>query len=118
MFRPNVRAKASKLQGTSVYGKREYSDWFSVDIGIVKLEKSSSKTSVRTDSSGSRGSAREILADARILLPSYTNLNTGDRLQIHGMLLTVESITPRYSVMGHFDHWQVDCSIYYEGEPA
>lgn len=118
MFRPNVRALASRLEDRNVYGKRIYGEWFSVNIGIVKLEKSSSKTSVRTDSSGSRGSAREILADARILLPASTNLNTGDRLKIHGMMLTVESITPRYSVLGVFDHWQVDCSIYYEGEES
>ncbi len=115
MLRPNVKGEVSKMSGADIYGKRAYDTWETVSLAVVKLETSSRKTSVRTDASASRGSAQEILADARLLFPKDVLLTPGDRVRIHGVTLTVESIFPRYNVLGRFDHWQVDCNVYYEG---
>lgn len=103
------------MDGSDIYGKRQYTAWRKVRTGVVKLTEVSDKTSVRTDASASRGSAQELKADARLLFPTSVVLNPGDRVRVHGMLLTVKSVFPRHSVTGHFDHWQVDCNIYYEG---
>lgn len=116
MFRPNLKCQISVLGGADGYGKRTYSPWKSTPFAIVKLEQMSEKTSVRTDSSATRGSAQEILADARLLFPAYVRLKEGDRVKFMGFTLTVTSIHPRYSVLGRHDHWQVDCNIFGERE--
>jgi len=81
----------------------------------VKLVQESKKTSVRTDASASRGTAQEILADARLLFPKYVELKPGDRLSIMGFELTVVSIFPRHNVLGAHDHWEVDFNVYGSG---
>lgn len=112
MFRPNLTCEYAKMSDTNVYGKRTYGAWVKAPFGIVKLAQQAGKTSVRTDSSASRGSAQEITADARFLFPSTVILNPGDRIRFGEFTLTVESVFPRYSVDGKFDHWQVDCNIW------
>lgn len=114
MFRPNLSCKVSKQTGSDIYGRKLYDVWLGGRCAIVKLAKQTDKTSVRTDSSASRGSAQEIKADARILFPVGMILKPGDRIEIEGILLTVESVFPRHTVTGRFDHWQVDCNIFYE----
>lgn len=112
MFRPNLKCEIASMGATDIYGKRAYGDWTIVPFGIVKLEESTGKTSVRTDSSASRGSAQEILADARFLFPVYVSLKQGDRVRFGDFTLTVVSVAPRYNVLGRFDHWQVDCNVW------
>lgn len=112
MFRPNQTCEISKVNGNDVYGKKKYDEWLAARVGVVKLEQGTTKTSVRTDSSASRGSAQEIVADARLMFPVGVILKPGDRVRIHGVLLTVVSVFPRHAVTGRFDHWQVDCNIY------
>lgn len=112
MFRPNLKCKISILGPSNIYGKRYYGNPKTVPCAIVKLVTESSKTSVRTDASATRGTAQEILADARLLFPRYVDLRPGDRVSIFGVELTVVSIFPRHNVLGVHDHWQVDCNIF------
>lgn len=112
MFRPNLKCNIARLEGATITGKRVYGAWRNVPVAIVKLEEGANKTSVRTDSSASRGSAQEILSDARLMFPAFVILRPGDRVSIFGFELTVVSVRPRHAVTGRFDHWQVDCNIY------
>lgn len=112
MFRPNLKCEVAGFSFNDVYGKRVYKPYTTVPFAIVKMEVSVDKTSVRTDSSATRGSAHEILADARFLFPTYVKLKPGDRIKFGDDLFTVESVHPRYSVLGIFDHWQVDCNVW------
>ena len=112
MFRPNLKCQVAKLLGADMYGKRTYGDYTTQSFAIVKLEQKTDKTSVRTDSSASRGSAQEILADARFLFPKNVDLAEGDRIKFGGFTLTVVSVWPRHRVTGELDHWQVDCNIW------
>jgi hypothetical protein len=112
MFRPNLTCKIAKYDKKDGYGKRIYGPWKTTPCAIVKLVQETKKTSVRTDSSATRGTAQEILADARLLFPKYVSLKPGDRISIMGFELTVVSVFPRHSVLGNHDHWEVDFDVY------
>lgn len=112
MFRPNLTCEIAAMGAPDVYGKRSYDAWEPALFAIVKLEQRADKTSVRTDSSASRGSAKEILADARFLFPKNVVLKQGDRIRFANFTLTVVSVWPRHRVTGEMDHWQVDCDIW------
>lgn len=112
MFRPNLTCQVSSVEGTNLYGKETYTAWVDKKFSIVKLEQASQKTSVRTDSSATRGSAQEILTDARFLFPKDVELVAGDRIKFGGFTLVVVSVFPRHHVNGQLDHWQVDADIW------
>jgi len=115
MFIPNVRCKIARRLGFNTYGKPSYGAPYDAWCGIVRLEVDSDPTSVRTDSSASRGAAMEETATARILFPAHTQLAQGDMVIVSGITLTVQSVWPRHSVLGDLDHWQVDLTINQEG---
>lgn len=112
MFRPNLKCKLATYEKADGYGKRQYGPWKTVPCAIVKLVQESKKTSVRTDSSATRGTAQEILANARLLFPKYVSLKPGDRVSILGFELTVVSVFPRHNVLGNQDHWEIDFNVY------
>jgi hypothetical protein len=112
MFRPNLTCQISTMGEADGYGKRVYSPWKNARFGIVKLERGSKRTSVRTDASASRAFAQEILADSRLLFPKNVILKPGDRVRFLDFVLTVESVFPRVNVIGNLDHWQVDLTIW------
>ncbi len=111
MFIPNVPCKFVRRLGTSIYGKPQFGSASPGMCGIVRLEQMSEQTSVRADSSASRGSAMEDKIMSRILVPADTHLKTGDQVQLAGFTLVVQSVWPRYGVDGHMDHWQLDLLI-------
>ena len=66
------------------------------------------KTSIRADSSASKGQATEITALARILFLPNENIGPRDKVAVSGYELEVESVYPRHDVNGQLDHLQVD----------
>lgn len=78
---------------------------------LVKLDAARAKTAVRTDSSASRGFAREAEIDARILFPATFAIQKGDFVDVLGHKLRVESVFPRVNIGGYLDHYQVDAMI-------
>lgn len=108
MFVPNLNCRYKKRIGLDMYGAATYGPWVRAQCGLVRLEQDSMKTSVRTDSSASRGSAKEEIIIARILFPINVNLSQGDVVEASGFEMVVQSLWPRYSVAGELDHWQVD----------
>src|SRR4051794_22907410 len=78
---------------------------------VVKFDVGAQKTSVRTDSSASRGNAEEIMADARILLPPLFKPSIGTIVELHGYRIEVKSVHPRLTVFGQLDHYQCDCDV-------
>jgi hypothetical protein len=112
MLIPNVQAKYSRMIGVDVVGKRTYAGPRRIRVGVVWLEEASGKTSVRTDSSGSRGSAREPLTKSRLMFPAAVRPHPGDIVEVSGYKMAVESTFPRYGVDGVLDHWQVDLEVW------
>jgi hypothetical protein len=111
MFIPNNKAMVEFYVGTDRHGKRRYSSPQRFPCGVVTMREESGKTSVRTDSSASRGSAKDELLQARILFPRNVRLNFGDRVTIMDFAMTVKGVHPRYNIPGQLDHWEVALEI-------
>lgn len=118
MFIPNLRCRVRRRTGTNVYGKGTYESPKPALFAIVRLEEESSTTSVRTDSSASRGNANENTIAARFLFPISVKLKQGDIVEYLNYRMAVQSVWPRYSVTGTHDHWQVDLVMFKESGAA
>ena len=113
MFRPNIPCRITSMdQPTDMYGQPTEGKHTDTKCGIIRLEQSSIKTSVRADSSASRGQAIEDTAQSRLLFPANTVIKAKDRVMVAGFTLEVQSIYPRYDIQGRLDHWQVDLDIW------
>lgn len=111
MFRPNQKALLSKIIGRDLHAREIYSDKVSIEIAVVKLEMSAAKTTVRADSSASRGSAEETVVDGKIIVSPSLNIHRGDRVEIHSNSYSVAVIHPRFDVWGRLDHQEVDLQV-------
>lgn len=111
MFLPNNKGFLSRKNGTNAYGETSWSDPVEVECGVVHLNKKMDKTTVRTDSSATRGHAEEFLSDSKILFPAYVQIGLDDRFEIHGIVMVATSVEKRYAVTGDLDHYEVDFRI-------
>jgi hypothetical protein len=114
MIFPSVPCKIISLS-TDIddYGQLVFSSPIDALCSVVKLSVSSQKTSIRTDSSGSRGHAKEIQAAARLLFKPFVKLKPDDRVEINGIYLRVIEINTRYQTFFSIpDHLQVDLDIW------
>jgi len=95
------------------YGQQAFSTPVKALCCVVKLTTMTNKTSVRTDSSGSGGSAKEIQAAARLLFQASANIEENDRVEINGIALRVIQSQIRYAVFSpRPDHLEVDLEIW------
>ena len=81
-------------------------------VAPVRLDFAAQKTTVRTDSSGSHGNARETVADIVILAVPKTRIRVDDVVSIHGNLVQVTGTHPRYTVTGTLDHFELSGQIW------
>jgi hypothetical protein len=111
MFFPRHVGIFRSLKGRNKYGEPIYTGPIPVRCSIIHLKASSEKTTVRADSSASRGSAEEEIADAKLLLPPALHVFLGDHFTINGFELLVTKIEPRYNVLGKHDHNEIDFAV-------
>lgn len=111
MFIPNKVAILKRKTGHNLYGVATYAPGQKIQIGVVRIETMSDPTSVRADSSASRGSAMEETILSRILVARNVTVKQGDVLEVDGIALTVQSVWPRWAVTGDLDHYQLDLLI-------
>ncbi len=70
-------------------------------------------TSVRSDSSASRGNAQElVMTNAKILFPAHVRIAIGDRFEIQSYDLGLVGREPRISVAGELDHLECLFALY------
>ncbi len=114
MIFPTVRCQIiSYTEQVDDYGRQTFSSPFDSACSVVRLTTATKKTSVRTDSSGTGGSAKEIQADAILLFSPETNLKKNDRVDINGISLRVVEVQIRYGVFSNKpDHLEVDLEIW------
>lgn len=118
MFRPNIACKIYVASGKNdVYGQPLPAEVRNERCSVVKLVTMSEKTSVRVDSSASRGTAREFQTEAVILLQSNTAANIDDVIEVANTTMRITSKFPRIDILGKLDHYQVEAVLWNGKKP-
>jgi hypothetical protein len=107
MLIPNLSLTYKKRLATDLYGTESLGVQASERCAIVKLRYEAQHTTVRADSSGSRGYAAEFAASTKILVLKDTAIEIGDQITVQGIVLRVVSKFPRHSVIGLLDHFEL-----------
>ena len=117
-FRPNIncRFKHKLTNEFDINGQPLFGCWYKAKCGVVKLTSGAEETSVRADSSATRGKAEERVAEARLMFRPIVPIAIGDLVDIKGYRLEVIDIQPRYDVQGDHHHNQVECMTWVERE--
>ncbi len=113
MFIPNQHGTLEKMVGYDVNAEKAYGVPIECPYGVVNMVIGAQKTSVRADSSASRGAADEIATTrSTILVPPYVGVSLNDRfISREGYKFIVNMIHPRYSVSGVLDHIEVGLEV-------
>lgn len=112
MINPTVPCIVVKTEGTDVYGRAITDKRVRAKCNIVQLLSSNEKSSVRADSSASRGRAHEFVNFSKLLFPKHVEINMNDIVEILGMKLQVKSVFPRHDVHGKLDHYEVELTVW------
>lgn len=108
LFRPNTTCLLQRRGATpDVYGKYTYSAAVTVPCAVVTYDISTQKSSVRADSSGTRGRAFEQAGMAKFLFPRAVACDRGDVVTKDGYTLRVVEVHQRYGVDGRHDHNEI-----------
>ena len=108
---PNTPATHQRQTGYDMYGQPQWSAPVAIRIGVVRLSAGMQKTSVRADSSASRGRAEEDVADGVVLITPDVQIGNGDRLVIEGTSYEVISVFPRRDIPGVLRHFEVNLRL-------
>lgn len=114
MFRPNQDCVVRMQDGHDLYGMPKLGARKKERCAIVKLKVKNDKSSVRADSSASRGNARELEADVLLLLGPKTMAEHDAIIEIANNQYRVMSVNPRFSISGKLDHFEVGCTYWSE----
>ena len=101
-----------KKSGMDLYGEAKYEFSAQVSMGVVSFIDSMEKSSVRADSSASRGKAEIALFDAVFIIPLTTDISKEDALIVAGKKLRVESIHQRWGLRGRPGHYEVGANVW------
>jgi hypothetical protein len=113
MFRPNIRCVIQLASGKNdVRGQPIPGPNVPERCAVVKLVTKNEKSSVRADSSASRGNALELEADSVILLTTGTRAQIDDIIIIGGYKLRIMAKQPRFDVSGRLDHYEINAAMW------
>lgn len=112
MIIPTLRILRQTTQATDVHGQPVLTVGAWELVAPVKLIFSSQHTTVRTDSSGSHGSALEDVSNVVLLALPTSKVKIDDILTILDNKVTVTQTHRRYGVTGALDHIEIHCAIW------
>lgn len=112
MFKPNNKCLVYKANQTNAYGETILANPRVERFSIVHLNVISQDSSVRADSSASRGAALETVSEAKFLFTKMTEVEIDDVVEIAGVKVEISSKMPRFNVRGKLDHYEVDGRIW------
>ena len=112
LFKPNLDCLLRERTGTNVYGEETLGQAVKSRCSIIQLKIQSLKSSVRADSSATRGSAREVTAEGTLLFPTTSPVKLDDQVEVAGYKLRVVSVFPRHNLQGVFDHLEVEVTVW------
>lgn len=112
MFRPNLKGQLARKTGRDVHGRATFSPLVDCPFGPINLDVTALKTSVRADTSASRGAAEEqTTPHARILVPKNVVVAIGDHFVYSGIVFEIITRHERYAVTGRFDHIELGMRV-------
>lgn len=113
MFFPNLDCKIFKITEYDLHGEEVRGETLSERCSIIHYRIRTDGTSVRADSTASRGQAEHSEASVRLLMENTSRVEIDDELQVanHKETLQVVEKFPRYDMDGELHHWQVDLKI-------
>lgn len=111
-FTPNLIGQIQRSIGFDIHGRAVLSQPVACAFSVVNAKRQQQKTSVRADSSASRGSADEITTGlGRILVAKHESIEIGDVFIFDGDSYIVNSKHIRRSVFGEIDHFECDLEV-------
>lgn len=117
LFNPNTTCVIIKNEGYNMYGEQTYSkERITENCAVLDAKRSVKKSSVRADSSASRGNAQEVIADFWLILEQDTVAEIDDLIEVRGVRVKIVDMIPRYGLDGHHDHTEVACQMWNEVE--
>lgn len=111
MFIPLRRTgKLFRLIGKDVYGDKLYEvEGHNFGWGPIYLRDNTQDSSVRADSSSSRGRAEENVVDMRIIMEKWQTPKNGDRITLDGgEPMVIVRVHERMDIVGRLHHWELD----------
>lgn len=115
MFLPNLILNITRKKGFTEDGEETFYDPIQVKGSIINLRNRLDRSSVRADSSASRGRAEQYEADVRLLIVAGADVERDDLVTVDawpGKKYQVSEVFPRFNLQGKIDHLQVDCVIW------
>lgn len=101
-----------KSKELDVYGESQLRFVDRIKLGMVRFADSVEKSSVRADSSASRGKAEQEEFDAVMVTPLESKVQQGDIMLVDGVKLRVDMIHKRFGLRGRPGHLEVGASIW------
>jgi hypothetical protein len=97
------KSKTSDVFGQPNYGKKE-----AMRFALVRFDTNTEDSTVRADSSATRGNIKEFHSTGRILTVVATLPKWGDLIIFDGKVFRIREVEPRYNVQGKLDHYEID----------
>lgn len=111
-FRPNTSAMLLRKRAKrDIHGKESFDLPTLIAIAVVHLADKVEETSVRADSSASRGAGEQSTLQAKILVGPKVKVTSGDVLQVMGRLVEISSVHQRNDIFGRLDHLELGGNI-------
>lgn len=112
MFIPNRTCFVRRQLGVNGYGEPSFDAKIIVPCALVRFDTKVEDSTVRADSSATRGNVKEFHASGRILFPRTFTPNWGDLVIFDKKVFMIKEVEPRYHILGHLDHYEVDLEKY------
>lgn len=112
LFKPNLNCTIRTVTGLNVYGEEALTVGTAARCAIVKLVIMEEKSTVRADSSASRGASREYVSQGVLLFPASAGISMGCQVEVAGRKLRVVGIQPRHNLQGVYDHDEAIVAIW------
>lgn len=112
MFRPNTVASLLRKDAKrNIHGKESFQAPVPLPCAVVSLADRVVESSVRADSTASRGAAEQEVLQAKILIPIHVAVKKGDVIKVLGRLVEISSVHPRNDVFGRPHHQEIGGNI-------
>ena len=97
-----------KSKSFDAYGQPSYGQKENIRFALVRFDTKTEDSTVRADSSATRGNIKEFHASGRVLIDKRHIPVHGDILIVDNKVFRIKEVEPRYNVQGQLDHYECD----------